>query len=589
MQPHWASLDARMRAAPGAFQPSSSSNGNAACSQALQYHDFALQTLSDCSDPANQDSELCGYIGEYLELPSTANAESAGHYAQPPLDLINLFINPTDSGKPWANFLAMTTLGQTADLGSVAYIASVINAKWATLNDSSITEDDFVGAWSRAWWGQADTVFDQATSFSNPYDWVSKRDLFFEAANFYFTGAWPQPTQPEAQDALSNMRMALRSGFKAWQAATSTRVIYFTVNYTAEGNTANGTTEFTQLPGFFITPDPSRKLPTALMGTGFDWPKEAFFLQTGQALLDRGYAALYFEGPGQGEALWNAPHLTFTNDWAGAISPFLDYAENQLSQYIDSSRIVLEGSSLGGYLSGRACAGLSDRLAACYPNPARTDLTAAFNVTAKYAVPVWGPIQYVGQQNASLLPPGYAAAFSNLSNIMTPLLFQCTADTRAPEAFAEPIAAQSTVDPDLIYLAASFGGVVSSDYPTLLSGLWEGFRRVSAFTNPDIANISCPVLTVKGAEDDLLGGQEAAFIAALSPATAVKSKLITFNASSGAALHDQSGAPIAANAAVFAFLDPILKGNSSTSSVLSAAGRRLHKSAHHSKTHSDLL
>lgn len=41
--------------------------------------------------------------------------------------------------------------------------------------------------------------------------------------------------------------------------------------------------------------------------------------------------------------MWYPPHLTFTNDWAGVISPFLDYAENQLSQYVDSSRIVLEG------------------------------------------------------------------------------------------------------------------------------------------------------------------------------------------------------------------------------------------------------
>lgn len=82
------------------------------------------------------------------------------------------------------------------------------------------------------------------------------------------------------------------------------------------------------------------------------------------------------------------------------------------------------------------------------------------------------------------------------------------------------------------------------------------------FTNPDIANISCPVLNVMGLEDGLLGGQEAAFMAALNPTTAGMSKLITFNASSGAALHNQV---IACNEKSYpvlplTWLSPLLRG-----------------------------
>ena len=100
------------------------------------------------------------------------------------------------------------------------------------------------------------------------------------------------------------------------------------------------------------------------------------------------------------------------------------------------------GNSLGGYLGGRACAGLSDRLAACVIYPARTELFGAYNVTAQYGIPVYGGIQYAAQQDPSLLPPGYAQAFSNLSSILDPLLLDCTPDTSAPQAFATPLEAK---------------------------------------------------------------------------------------------------------------------------------------------------
>lgn len=122
------------------------------------------------------------------------------------------------------------------------------------------------------------------------------------------------------------------------------------------------------------------------------------------------------------------------------------YANIYMIKTLRDSMCPCTGLSLGGYLGGRACAGLSDRLAACYISPARTDLTSAYNVTAQYGTPIYGGVQYAAQQNASLLPPGYAQAFSNFSaNILQPLLFECTADTRAPEAFAEPIGSMGTL------------------------------------------------------------------------------------------------------------------------------------------------
>lgn len=69
-----------------------------------------------------------------------------------------------------------------------------------------------------------------------------------------------------------------------------------------------------------------------------------------------------------------------------------------------------------------------------------------------------------------------------------------------------------------------------------------------------MANISIPVIGVRGVEDDLLGGQEQLVFSKLSPNVANSSVLLTFEAASGGALHNQVGAPLALNARFFAAL-----------------------------------
>ena len=75
-------------------------------------------------------------------------------------------------------------------------------------------------------------------------------------------GAWPLPTTDAAQDALSKMRDAVRNALQAWQGVEST---YFSVNYTFNGS------DPVPLPGIFMTPDASKRLPLVIQGTGFDY------------------------------------------------------------------------------------------------------------------------------------------------------------------------------------------------------------------------------------------------------------------------------------------------------------------------------
>lgn len=64
-----------------------------------------------------------------------------------------------------------------------------------------------------------------------------------------------------------------------------------------------------------------------------------------------------------------------------------------------------------------------------------------------------------------------------------------------------------------------------------------------------------------GTEDDLLGGQEEDFFSMLSPKTQEMSMLLTFDAQSGGALHDQVGSPLVLAAKQFAALNPIIEVN----------------------------
>lgn len=45
-------------------------------------------------------------------MPSTANAEIAGHIAEAPVDLLQLFVEPATGVRPWSNYLAMNVIGQ---------------------------------------------------------------------------------------------------------------------------------------------------------------------------------------------------------------------------------------------------------------------------------------------------------------------------------------------------------------------------------------------------------------------------------------------------------------------------------------------
>jgi hypothetical protein len=121
----------------------------------------------------------------------------------------------------------------------------------------------------------------------------------------------------------------------------------------------------TWLPGYLLRPDdrPVRR-PTVILNNGQDAQHIALFPMAVDA-LERGYNALLFYGPGQGEMLFER-QVPFRYDWENVITPVVDYLRSRPD--VDSGRIVLSGSSLGGELVIRAAA-FEHRLAAVVADP----------------------------------------------------------------------------------------------------------------------------------------------------------------------------------------------------------------------------
>ncbi|MEA3456922.1 MAG: prolyl oligopeptidase family serine peptidase, partial [Campylobacterota bacterium] len=92
------------------------------------------------------------------------------------------------------------------------------------------------------------------------------------------------------------------------------------------------------------------------------------------AALERGYAALVFDGPGQNAMLW-LQHTPFRFDWEKVITPVVDYL--CMREDIDASQIALSGISQGGYWILRALA-FEHRIAAGIADPGVMDVSRSF-------------------------------------------------------------------------------------------------------------------------------------------------------------------------------------------------------------------
>jgi hypothetical protein len=231
----------------------------------------------------------------------------------------------------------------------------------------------------------------------------------------------------------------------------------------------------THLKGYYFAPDTSGEpRPTLLLPCGYDSTAESGWSAVPGA-MQRGYNAFIFEGPGQGEALYEQG-LFFRREFEYVLTPAIDWLIQRPD--VDPDNLILVGRSFAGYLAPRA-ATAEHRIAALVCDPAQPDLAAR-------------------------LPGGWA------SRLVGPIAaLQMRVSRNRAEFFGARMAAHG------------------------ISQVTDYIDEMRRYTMLDMASqITCPTLVIE-CEGDFVGGGGQALVDAVSgPAT-----LIRLTADSGAGGH----------------------------------------------------
>jgi pimeloyl-ACP methyl ester carboxylesterase len=215
--------------------------------------------------------------------------------------------------------------------------------------------------------------------------------------------------------------------------------------------------EGTALAGYLYAPDDSgTSRPTIVMLCGYDSTAEYGWVDVPPA-LERGYAVLVVEGPGQGGALIDQG-LPMRPDFENVLTPVLDWLLARPE--VDPDAVVLFGRSFAGYLAPRAAA-FEHRIAALVCDPAQPEM-------------------------ADRLPKGPAA------RLAAPVVrLQMRRNPRRREFFGARMATHGLTD---------------------VGAYFAELRRYSMLSLAD--RITCPTLVVE-AEGDFAGGSGAQLIEAM--------------------------------------------------------------------------
>ncbi len=168
------------------------------------------------------------------------------------------------------------------------------------------------------------------------------------------------------------------------------------------------------IPAYWIAPTTGGTKKTIIMMSGFDGTSEEMYFQAGSAALQRGYAVVLFDGPGQVGMRRFSPETPLRPDYEVPISKVVDYALSK--EDVDPSRLALYGISLGGYFSLRAAAHDS-RIRALISNSPVTDIYKYLSAFAGEAI---NSPEDITLETVDLVPSEYLSKAQKLQlvNIM---------------------------------------------------------------------------------------------------------------------------------------------------------------------------
>jgi hypothetical protein len=257
-----------------------------------------------------------------------------------------------------------------------------------------------------------------------------------------------------------------------------------------------------ETPGYLFAPAGHGPFPTVLHIGGYDGTAEELCASAYHA-LDRGWAFVALDGPGQGRVLYERG-IPQRPDWEHVVPGMFDLVAAQPE--VDQARIALVGRSFGGIIAPRGAAG-EPRLAALVVDPGQYDMGRAV-------------VGRLGDLASRLDDPTAAPQFDVMLEV--PALRTMLAPRMVTNGVADP-----------------------QSY----------FRDMRRYTNVELApSITCPTYVADNETDLVSTGQgEALYDALTSPKTFRR-----FTRAEGAEGHCEGMAPIVFWAAAFDWLDDVV-------------------------------
>ena len=238
-------------------------------------------------------------------------------------------------GQRWLVDLAIHQLGPDWDQGRTAYMAAACGhdsqGVFAGLRTSIKTYNDIAREFMRAGRGQelrALAMMEQGHA-------RAARECFFTAATLYGGAQWPIQADTPLNRRLNDKRNAC---YDAYIPLEGRRIERVDVPFGGR-----------ECPALFHLPpgyQAGSKLPCAVVVSGMDGWKELSVAMDGDKWLDRGFAVLALDVPGQGESLSRG--IWFDPDTFGAIGPAA-YRWCASRPEVDPAKVVTTGLSLGSY------------------------------------------------------------------------------------------------------------------------------------------------------------------------------------------------------------------------------------------------
>ncbi|KAI4592616.1 hypothetical protein KJ359_011067 [Pestalotiopsis sp. 9143b] len=190
-------------------------------------------------------------------------------------------------------------------------------------------------SWYREFHWMAEQIHGQAQQARTA---TSKRQALFRASSYY---------------RLSNFFLTANASdprlFSIWDTVLDTfheAISYMPIpgeNYTVQGPGY-------EIPGYLFKAQKGNdsKVPTVVVGSGYDAAQEDSWHALGQEVLDRGWNFVTYEGPGQ-PTVRRQQGLGFVPEWWDVVTPVVDWLATR--DDVDMDNVALVGISFGGQLA----------------------------------------------------------------------------------------------------------------------------------------------------------------------------------------------------------------------------------------------